>query len=62
MGVGMFIEIMTMTGVKGWLVVNCLALPDALIFVAIAGYNSAVWSLSSLGQRLCLVSRSCWPS
>lgn len=29
MGVGMFIEIMTMTGVKGWLVVNCLALPDA---------------------------------
>ena len=46
----MFIEIMTMTGVKGWLVVNCLALPDALIFVASAFTIPLFGSLiSSLG-------------
>lgn len=49
MGVGMFIEIMTMTGVKGWLVVNCLALPDALIFVAIAVTIPLFGAISSLG-------------
>ena len=49
MGVGMFIEIMTMTGVKGWLVVNCLALPDALIFVASAVTIPLFGAISSLG-------------
>lgn len=38
-----------MTGVKGWLVVNCLALPDALIFVAIAVTIPLFGAISSLG-------------
>lgn len=49
MGVGMFIEIMTMTGVKGWLVVNCLSLPEVLIFVAIAITIPLFGAISSLG-------------
>ena len=35
--------------IKGWLVVNCLALPDALIFVAIAVTIPLFGAISSLG-------------
>lgn len=49
MGVGMFIEIMTMTGVKGWLVVSCLSLPKAFIFAAIAVSIPLFGAISSLG-------------
>lgn len=50
MGVGMFIEVMTMTGVKGWLVVNCLSLPAVLIYVAIAITIPLFGAISSLGS------------
>lgn len=49
MGVGMFIEVMTMSGVKGWLVVNCLSLPQILIYVAIAVTIPLFGAISSLG-------------
>lgn len=48
-GVGMFIEVMTMTGVKGWLVVECLSLPEVLLFVAIAITIPLFGAISSLG-------------
>lgn len=48
-GVGMFIEVMTMTGVKGWLVVECLSLPEMLLFVAIAITIPLFGAISSLG-------------
>lgn len=55
MGVGMFIQIMTLTGVRGYVVVNCLSLPPVLLYVAIAitiplfGAVSAYGSASVLG-------------
>lgn len=55
MGVGMFIQIMTLTGVRGWIVVNCLSLPAILLYVAIAvtiplfGAVSAYGAASVLG-------------
>lgn len=55
MGVGMFIQIMTLTGVRGFIVVNCLSLPEVLLYVAIAitiplfGAVSAYGAASVLG-------------
>lgn len=55
MGVGMFIQIMTLTGVRGFIVVNCLSLPPVLLYVAIAitiplfGAVSAYGAASVLG-------------
>jgi TRAP-type C4-dicarboxylate transport system permease large subunit len=55
MGVGMFIQIMTLTGVRGYIVVSCLSLPPVLLYVAIAitvplfGAISAYGSASVLG-------------
>ncbi len=55
MGVGMFIQIMTLTGVRGYIVVNCLSMPPALLYLAIAvaipifGAVSAYGSASVLG-------------
>jgi TRAP-type C4-dicarboxylate transport system permease large subunit len=54
-GVGMFIQIMTLTGVRGFIVVNALSVPPALLYVAIAvmmplfGAVSAFGSASVLG-------------
>ncbi len=54
-GVGMFIQIMTLTGVRGFIVVNALSVPPALLYLAIAvsiplfGAVSAFGSASVLG-------------
>lgn len=54
-GVGTFIQIMTMTGVRGYVVVNCISLPSVLLLIAIAvtiplfGAVSAYGSASVLG-------------
>lgn len=49
MGVGMFIQIMTMTGVRGFIVVNSLNLPTALIYVAMAITIPLFGAVSSFG-------------
>lgn len=54
-GVGMFIQVMTLTGVRGFVVVNALSVPPALLHAAIAvtmplfGAVSAFGSASVLG-------------
>ncbi len=54
-GVGMFIQIMTLTGGRGWTVVSFLSLPEILLYVGIAismplfGAVSAYGSASILG-------------
>ena len=54
-GVGMFIQIMTLTGVRGFIVVNALSVPPALLYLAIAvsiplfGAVSAFGAASVLG-------------
>jgi len=54
-GVGMFIQIMTLTGGRGWTVLSFLSLPPALLYVGIAtsmplfGAVSAYGSASILG-------------
>lgn len=49
MGVGMFIEVMTATGVRGLVVVSCLRLPKALWLVACAVSIPLFGALSSYG-------------
>lgn len=54
-GVGMFIQVMTLTGVRGYIVLNSLSLPTVLLYVAIAvmlplfGAVSAYGAASVLG-------------
>jgi hypothetical protein len=54
-GVGMFIQIMTLTGGRGWIILSFLALPPTLLYVGIAtsmplfGAVSAYGSASILG-------------
>lgn len=54
-GVGMFIQIMTLTGVRGWIVTSFLSLPPLLLYLGIAtsmplfGAVSAFGSASILG-------------
>jgi hypothetical protein len=54
-GVGMFIQVMTLTGVRGFIVVNALSVPPAWLYVAIAvtiplfGAVSAFGAASVLG-------------
>ena len=49
MGVGMFIEIMTATGVRGLVVISCLRLPSVLWLVACAVSIPLFGALSSYG-------------
>lgn len=49
MGVGMFIQIMTLTGVRGYIVISCLGLNAALLYVAIATVMPAFGAISSYG-------------
>lgn len=49
MGVGMFIEIMTATGVRGLVVIACLSLPSALWLVACAVSIPLFGAVSSYG-------------
>jgi len=54
-GVGMFIQIMTLTGARGWVVISFLSLPSLLLYLGIAismplfGAVSAFGSASILG-------------
>lgn len=49
MGVGMFIQIMTLTGVRGFIVTNCLSLPYLLLYVAMAISIPLFGSVSAFG-------------
>lgn len=49
MGVGMFIQIMTLTGVRGYIVVNSLSLPESLIYIAMAITIPLFGAVSSFG-------------
>lgn len=49
MGVGMFIQIMTLTGVRGYIVISCLGLNVVLLYVAIATVMPAFGAVSSYG-------------
>lgn len=49
MGVGMFIQIMTLTGVRGLIVTSCLSLPNLLLYVAMAVAIPLFGSVSSFG-------------
>jgi len=46
-GVGMFIQVMTLTGVRGYIVLNALSLPTILLFAAIAIMLPLFGSVSS---------------
>lgn len=49
MGVGMFIQIMTLTGVRGLIVNKCIALPMALLYAAVCTVMPAFGAVSSYG-------------
>ncbi len=49
MGVGMFIQIMTLTGVRGLIVTTCISLPDALLYIAMAVTIPLFGAVSSYG-------------
>jgi len=49
MGVGMFIQVMTMTGVRGYIVVNSLSLPSVLVYLALAVTIPLFGAVSSFG-------------
>ena len=50
MGVGMFIQIMTLTGVRGFIVTTCLSLPDGFLYVAMAITIPLFGAVSSYGS------------
>jgi hypothetical protein len=58
-GVGMFVQIMTLTGVRGFLAVSALKLPPALLYAGIAlmmpAFGSAYAAASVLGVPLVYV-------
>jgi len=49
MGVGMFIQVMTLTGVRGFIVVNSLSLPPLLLYLGIAVTIPLFGAVSSFG-------------
>ena len=53
-GVGMFIEIMTLTGVRGFFVVSALALPAWLLYVGIATSLPIFGAVSAYGSATVL--------
>lgn len=48
--VGMFIQIMTLTGVRGFIVVNCISLPKVLLYAAIAITIPLFGSITAFGS------------
>ena len=50
MGVGMFIQVMTLTGVRGLIVTSCLSLPDVARYLALAISMPAFGAISSFGS------------
>jgi TRAP-type C4-dicarboxylate transport system permease large subunit len=49
MGVGMFVQIMTLNGVRGFIVVSALAIPSWLLYLSIATTIPAFGAISSFG-------------
>ena len=49
-GVGMFIQVMTLTGGRGWTVVSLLSLPRALLYPAMSAGMVAFGGVSSFGS------------
>jgi gluconate:H+ symporter, GntP family len=49
-GVGMFIQIMTLTGARGWIVVSLLSMPAELLYPAMAFGGMAFGGVSSYGS------------
>ena len=49
-GVGAFIQVMTLVGARGWIVVSCLSLGSVLLYVAIATIMPAFGAISSYGS------------
>lgn len=49
MGVGMFIQVMTLTGVRGFIVTTCMSLPPWARYIAIATAIPAFGAVSSFG-------------
>lgn len=49
MGVGMFIQIMTLTGVRGLIVTSCIGLPEGLLYLAMAISIPLFGAVSSFG-------------
>lgn len=49
MGVGMFIQTMTLTGVRGFVVVRSLSLPETMLFIAMAVTIPLFGAVSSFG-------------
>ncbi|MBO5339728.1 MAG: TRAP transporter large permease subunit [Oscillospiraceae bacterium] len=50
MGVGMFIQIMTLTGVRGFIVTTCMSLPEWARYIAIAVSMPLFGAVSSFGS------------
>ncbi|NLF27241.1 MAG: TRAP transporter large permease subunit [Clostridiales bacterium] len=50
MGVGMFIQVMTLTGVRGLIVTSCLSLPDWMRYVALSISVPAFGAVSAFGS------------
>lgn len=50
MGVGMFIQIMTLTGVRGFIVTNCMSLPGWALYVVLAISMPLFGAVSSYGS------------
>lgn len=50
MGVGMFIQVMTLTGVRGLIVTSCLSLPGWALYVAMAVSMPLFGAVSSFGS------------
>ena len=50
MGVGMFIQVMTLTGARAWIVGSCLGLPTVLLFAAICIVCPLFGAVSSYGS------------
>ena len=49
-GVGMFIQVMTLTGARGWIVVSLLSMPAELLYPAMAFGGMAFGGVSSYGS------------
>ena len=59
MGVGMFVQILTLNGARGYFVVNALSLPDAWQYVGI-GYLADFWRNSAFASASILVDHLLW--
>jgi hypothetical protein len=49
-GVGMFLQIMTLTGARGWTVMSILSLPSAFLYLGIALSMPAFGGVSTFGS------------